>query len=237
MLESLFATANPAAMPHLPLAFSLGEEKALHLPLGYETIPTWRLLSHHVRRYPLDLRAHAQRIILVVERPLEAFIEGSLLDLFLALGNSGALLKRRMLELAKPQLSAGSYQFFSENIEANTDHLKYTWFEGSMLATGLTSKPIPLLQINRPSHAQDYASLLEEVQACLEYGQVEQAQTLLEQELLAGRTDEALQHELLSIYQSTRDKTAFNNLLMSMEAQGMEMISRWKDLQIEAQRW
>lgn len=238
MLDTLFTIPpNQPTDSQLPLAFKMTEETALQLPAAYETLPTWRLLSHHIRRYPMDLRAHVQRIMLVVERPLETFVAGSLLDLFLALGNSGVLLKTRMLELAKPHLPDSAYQFFAQHLEESSPTLKFTWFEGSMLATGLTSQPIPLLQVNRQPSIKDYTSLWDEVQACLEYGQVEQAQTLLEQEVLAGRANEALQNELLTLYQSTRDKTAFNNTLTTMEAQDMEMISRWKDLQVESQRW
>lgn len=47
---------------------------------------------------------------------------------------------------------------------------------------------------------------MDEVFACLEYGQIDTARDLLEGEILAGRIDHVVEQELINIYQYTRDK-------------------------------
>ena len=89
MLGKLFSGGTPVPSAQLPLSFRMSAERSLRLSAdaGFEALPSWRYLSHHIRRYPHDLKAHVQRILLAQSDDLGDCVEGSVLDLFLALGN------------------------------------------------------------------------------------------------------------------------------------------------------
>lgn len=239
MLEKLFPVENPAASVALPLAFRMPDERSLRLSASYDPVQSWRFLSHHIRRSPLDLRAHVQRILLTHQEGLQDRMEGSLMDLYLALGNeSGALLKDRMLEQCAPYISTEALQFFKQLQDPNTNAgLDREWRLGSVLTTGENNVHHPLILVERQVEASRYQSVLEEAQACLEYGQIDIAQELLETEMLAGHTDAAIEQELLNIYQYTRNKDKLTQLTAQLVAAGIEPSATWKDHQREADNW
>ena len=72
MLGKLFSGGAELPSAQLPLSFKMSAERSLRLSAGdgFEALPTWRYLSHHIRRYPHDLRAHMQRILLAQNNEL-----------------------------------------------------------------------------------------------------------------------------------------------------------------------
>lgn len=239
MLEKIFPGGSTVASVTLPLAFRMSDEKNLRFSSNYDVLETWRFLSHHIRRAPLDLRAHVQRILLTHQESLADRMEGSLMDLYLALGNdSGSMLKERMLEQCHPYLSAEALQFFKQlqAIDENQG-LEREWRLGSVLATGENNAHHPLIRVERQVETSRYTSVLEEAQACLEYGQIDIAQELLEKEILAGHNDPIIEQELLNIYQYTRNKDKLTQLTAQLVAAGLEPSETWKAHQSEATNW
>jgi len=238
MLEKIFPGGSAASVA-LPLAFRMPDEKNLRLAPNYDVLQTWRFLSHQIRRYPLDLRAHVQRILLTHQEGLTDRIEGSLMDLYLALGTeAGLTLKQSMLEECTPYLSTEAVQFFKQlQTEGANQGLDREWRLGSVLATGENNVHHPLIRVERPVEVSRYTSILEEAQACLEYGQIDIAQELLEKEILAGHNDPAIEQELLNIYQYTRNKDKLTQLTAQLVAAGLEPSDTWKAHQSEADNW
>lgn len=239
MLEKIFPDGSSATSVTLPLAFRMPDEKNLRLSPNYDALQTWRFLSHQIRRSPLDLRAHVQRVLLTHHEGLADRMEGSLMDLYLALGNdAGAMLKERMLEQCSPYLSTEAVQFFKQlQTEGLNQGLDREWRLGSVLATGENQVHRPLVTVERSVEASRYTSVLEEAQACLDYGQIDIAQELLETEILAGHQDPAIEQELLNIYQYTRNKDKLNQLTAELVAAGIEPSETWKAYQSEANNW
>lgn len=238
MLGKLFSGEAFDASTTLPPTFTLTGQPALRLSNDYQPLSLWRFLSHHVRRYPLDLRAHVQRILLAAEPDLHDRLEGSLMDLYLALGDSGSMLKTRMLKTCSPLLTDESQNTFSRWLQENSaEEIDQQWRIGSVLASGSGHNAGELVTMQRSESASSYASIMDEVQACMEYGQVEVAQDLLEQEVFAGRTDEQIEQELLNIYQYTRDKAKLNQMAEAMAATGFEPSPQWQEAQREAGNW
>ena len=161
------------------------------------------------------------------------------MDLHLALGReSGLMLKERMLGQCAAYLSAEAVQFFKQLQTANDSQgLDREWRLGSVLATGENNVHRPLITVERQVEASRYSSVLEEAQACLEYGQIDIAQELLEKEILAGHYDPALEQELLNIYQYTRNKDKLTQLTAELVAAGIELSDTWKAQQSEANNW
>ncbi len=224
--------------PELPLIFSLASERQLRLHQYHDLLGAWRFLSHHVRRYPQDLRAHTQRILLAQHETLRGRLAGSLQDLFLSLGNAGSLLRERLFSLVKDDLSRQDELFFQQWLETSAelgDHQQ--WREGSVLSTGQETSVVKLLTVERWQETAQYSNVMEEVFACLEYGQIDTARELLEVEVLAGNTDEAMEQELVNIYQYTRSKDGLDTMIKQMQDAGREVSALWLEKQQESAQW
>jgi len=239
MLETLFSEKNTNANIQRPLPFQLDEEPAIQLADQYNHVHSWRFLSHHVRRYPLDVRAHTRRILLAIQPELQQWLAGSLLDLFLALKGAGHPLRQRLLDNVATELPLASRQRFQQWLdEEDTSDMPYVHYAGSVLSTGENQAAHNLVSLERATHAPtNYASVMDEVQANLEYGQVDLAASLLETEMLNGRGDAQIENELLTIYRSTRHADKLTNFIAALNAQGIQASEQWRQLAQEAKHW
>lgn len=238
MLGKLLCSGNAQPPPALPLAFSLASERQLRLQHYADALAAWRFLSHHIRRYPHDLRAHTQRVLLAQQEMLRSRLAGSLQDVFLALGDAGQLLRERLFHLVKDDLSRADELFFEQWLQTQTAvDAQQQWHEGSVLSTGQDVISLKLLSVERSQTLAAYSTVMEEVFACLEYGQVETAQTLLEDEVIAGRSDDAMDQELVNIYQYTRSKDGLATMIKKIQETGREIPALWLEKQQESEQW
>lgn len=239
MLEKLLRGGNTQAPPELPLVFTLANEKGLRLDQYGTPERAWGFLSHHIRRYPQDLRAHTQRILLAQGESLQDRLAGSLQDIFIALGNAGQQLRAHLLELTKSQLNADDANFFSAWLEQGSAFAGETmkWRMGSLLASGQEAPTASLLHIERSQETAQYTDVMAEVVACLEYGQIDTARELLEAEIQSGNTDEAMEQELVSIYQYTRDKERLDAMIKHLQEAGRDLSPVWLEKQQESESW
>lgn len=240
MLGKLFSGEAVTSSAQLPLSFKMQAERSLRLSQesGYDAPAVWRYLSHHIRRYPHDLRAHMQRIFLAKNGELVNCLEGSVLDLFLALGNAGDMLKTRVLDLCADDISSETGQLLKGMLEGGLNAEKSTpWLNGSMLATGESNRPHKLLTQQRSEVPQNYDNLQAEIQDCLEYGQVDLAQELLEKAILAGQATPELEQELLTVYQHTRNREGLEKFAVTLNAGGTELSESWINALHESATW
>ena len=211
-------------MYRLPAKFSMDNLKALKLGEKLSTPTGRRYLSQQVKRYPLDLRAQVQRILINQD---QTQLAGVLQDCFIALKDNGLALRRELFEYSKGNLSDEDQQYFlnwlnSDFATAYDDR----FISGSVLATGLPEKSEPL--ITGPERTQTtYESHYQEAIDCLEYGQLDKAQELLEQEVINPDGDPRAEKELLQVYNYTKDLASKNRLRVLLEEQGRALSSDW----------
>lgn len=238
MLGNIFTREDTNSLPTLPMAFRDSALHNLRLTREDAKLSIWRHLTHHIKRNPHDLRAHVQRILLAQEEELHSKLAGSLQDLYLALGDAGLMLRENMLDEVKDVLSTNQIDFFrdwlSRSSEQGDDH---QWREGSVLCDGFGVNPQKLLQPEQVKVVSEYADVLEEVYACLEYGQIDTAQALLEKECLSEEPHAQAEFELLNLYQYTRDKNALDEMTAQLEQAGKTLSQQWQDKQQESQQW
>ncbi len=239
MLGNIFSEKEQNALPELPVSFVLSPQKQLKVGALYDdSLKAWKYYSHHITRFPLDLRAHAQRLFLSLDNGLKAFLAGAIQDLFIALGDNGADLRRKMLELVKPELETKDIAYFE--VWLSTGKRKdFSYKAGSVLDQGLPGESQKLVvptEIEEEEVAS-YGNAVEEAQACLEYGQVEEAQKILEEELTRNSQDVDVAQELLNIYQYTRDRSSLESTTEKLLAAGVELSEDWQQVQIESQDW
>ena len=209
----------------LPAIFSLDNLKDLRLSSAKTNSESRRYLAHHVKRYPLDLRVQVQRVLANKD---QEHLAGALQDLFIALKDNGLKLRQMIYDEVREGLSANDDKYFSDCLvngfeQSNSDR----FVAGSVLTLGLTSKGMPLLTaITRESSS--YTSHYQEAIDCLEYGQLEVAQELLESEMLNPEGDPRTEEELLRVYSYTKDVESKARLLALLTEQGRELSPDWK---------
>ncbi len=223
-------------------SFGLGNEQRLQIDEEYDPVSAWRSLSHHIVRYPRDLRAHTQRILLGQNNDKIAnFLPGSLQDLFLVLNNDGYQLRKHLLNLSEQFLTNEEFSFFSHWIKQNAkdDQTHHCWQTGSVLSTGSCGGEL-LLQPEEKAVTQTvatYDDILEEARACLDYGQLDVAQQLLEAEILKSPQSTEIEEELLTIYQYSKDKEQFDNLTKKLLEKGVTLSEKWLKCQQTSSTW
>ena len=236
-------TSKSSAFPsslQMGYSFSLAGERSLKVDGEYNSLSAWRSLSHHIVRYPRDLRAHTQRILLGQNNSdISNFLPGSLQDLFLVLGNAGYPLRKHLLDLSEHHLTKDEFSFFTKWIKQNSkdDKTHHCWQAGSVLSTGQCVGE-PLLHKEKSIEENvGYTDVLEEARACLDYGQLDVAQQLLEDEILKSPDSKEIEEELLTIYQYSKDKNQFDKLSQKLLNQGVTLSAEWKTCQESSNTW
>jgi hypothetical protein len=246
MLGNLLSTGTVSSSARIPLSFKVTSMRRLRLVQpadsdsendSGEQLSLWRFLSHHIQRYPYDLRAHVQRILLTGQDGLQNRTAGTLLDLFLALGDAGKAFRERMLNECRERLDEKTCALFSGWLDEGVTAQESGWLQGSVLSTGETPPVRKLLKQQRSGNESQYTDVLAEVQDHLEYGQVELARQLLETEILEGRATPELEQELLTVYQYTRDRTRLEQVASALTEAGYELSEVWHDARVSAENW
>ena len=217
-------TTDALNMYELPTKFRMDNLKALQLDEHLSTPNVRRYLSQHVKRYPLDLRAQVQRILLNKDQNQLA---GVLQDLFIAIKDNGLELRRELFDSVKDQLSTDNQNYFSEWLATDfSGGYDDRYLEGSVLTSGLSSKSEPLL-VQETRQPTSYESHYQEAIDCLDYGQLAKAQELLEQDLLNPDCDPRTEQELLRVYDYTNDLDSKSRLHTLLKALGRELNEEW----------
>ncbi|HES76585.1 MAG TPA: hypothetical protein ENO09_06215 [bacterium] len=174
-------------------------------------------LGHHILGRPTDLRAHVQRIFLLIKIGDGAALYSALLDLMIALGTHGQALKQRMLNLAKPLLAPATLNFLQQHLDAGfvADDPDLARVKGSLLrATDMQGHPL----VRRVGgDAAPAVGVLEQAHSLLEYGQLEPAIDLLESSLLLDPDRENEAGLLLELYRSTQAEARWQGMCEQLQ--------------------
>lgn len=212
-------------MYKLPAKFSMDNLKTLQLGERLSTPIGRRYLSQYVKRYPLDLRAQVQRILINQDQDQLA---GVLQDCFIALRDNGLKLRHELYKLSKPNLSDQNQSYFSSWLTSDfSTAYDDRFMPGSVLATGLPEKAC-LLLVQEQRKSSHYDSHFQEAIDCLDYGQLETAQELLEQEMINSEGDPRAEIELLRVYDYTNDLESKRRLKTLLENQGRVLSQGWQ---------
>lgn len=192
--------------------FSIAGDRGLVLKRLDDLGSGARYLGYRIVDKPNDLRAHVQRILLYLGLNDEPGVRGSLIDLFIALGDKGSALKQRMLGFAAPALSRTAVAFMRKNIDkgfqpwdnaiasTRTSLLSMGYIGVRQLVlvrqkAGITAGPETRANPEHP---------LAQAQSQLEYGQLEHAVATLEEALRNDPTDKDVADLLDELYQHLR---------------------------------
>ncbi|MDD2893626.1 MAG: hypothetical protein PHF20_06810 [Halothiobacillaceae bacterium] len=227
---------SQAVCSSLPLVRVRGEAKGLsfndiavdpflfieaheHLQLSslVDKEPALGCLGHKILSSPADLRAHVRRILLLAKDGNGAALYSALLDLLIILQSNGRALKQRMIWLAQPFLAPATFEFFQRHLEQGVaaDDPYVTRVKGSLLRES-QMLGVPLVKRSN-DHAGRPVGVMEQVNALLEYGQLEHAVELLENALLENPDQEPEAELLLGLYRSLREETRWHGMCEQLQ--------------------
>ncbi len=169
-------------------------------------------LGHRILGQPTDLRAHVQRIFLLIKIGDGAALYSALLDLMIALGTHGQALKQRMLALAAPLLAPATRDFLQRHLDAGfvANNPEIARVRGALLRSASVQGQ-PLVR-RLDGDATLITNNVEQANELLEYGQLEHAVELLEDALLQNPDLEAEAEMLSELYRSMRADARWQGL-------------------------
>jgi len=202
--------SNPLAGPDV--AFLIAQRKELLLPEAMRSQWLADALAHHIARRPVDLRRHVQRVLLHQAQQQGDALFAALLDLFIALGRSGHALRDRLARESLPLLNEAQQNFLMLHVAIGviaTD--VHPVAPRSKLSVGASGSFDFITRIQKSS--QDTRSPLEQALDFITYGQLNEAQQVLEQALIENPRDKDVCLELAQLFEHTRDADAVRQIL------------------------
>ncbi len=187
--------------------FAIDSDKSVRLPGKMADFRSSDYLAHCLARRPLDLIRHVQRINLHSDRADPERLFAALVDLFIALGDRGEPLRRRMLDGARRQLGQERLQLLDQSLPTGlTANHRLGDIPGSVLG-----RPVDgvLDVVVRSARRSVTRSVLEEARALVDEGHIGEAQSLLEATLADTPHEAGLAEELLLIYRATRNRQGY----------------------------
>lgn len=201
----------------------------------------WRQLTLGIYQSPNNLKLHTQRILFCLDNGLDKglseYASGALHDLFVTLNDKGIELRHRMFNLASPIMSFVDRAYFQVWLSENTDkNLACYQFSGSVLESktcqdqnGETKNSFRISPV--------FENTLEEAKYKIESGQLEQAQTLLEDSCLKNVNSIAAQQELQRFYFHTKNKKSMDAFMSRLKDSGVKAPKTWIELQALSKAW
>ncbi len=221
-----FRRQPPPPPPGDEPAFRVARERALRLPRHLRNPHSATYLAHRVARAHADLRAHVQRIHLHLDLDDHEGACAALTDLFIALGERGTALRKRLLDLIGPRIPRAARGRLAEALERPIEaRSPQTHCTESVLSHGLVGDCRLVERIGAGDERGGDA--LEQADNLLRDGQLEAATRVLES-ALAGeprRTD--VLPLLLEIYRRTRDAERFNDTCDRLLGSGRPLPREW----------
>ena len=177
----------------------------LDCPPTVDVQDAWRYFTAQVARDPLDVEAHARRVLLASRPPLTDRVFGALVDLFLALGDRGRGLRRQLLDQAMPWLDPDDAHFLRQHLDSGLARgARLPALAWSVLDTAVLGSA-DMVDRQRREGAQE--TPFQQAMSLLEYGDLDGARAMLETVLLDEPGNEEVVRELLAIYRHSRDDT------------------------------
>jgi len=208
--SKLVLTDSAATAPSIPdtdveLGFRFDQLLALHPDLQVSGLLVDEHLAHAVAADPANLLCHTQRVFFFYGNQDSDGLYSALVDLFIALGDKGPALRRRLLNGSRERLSPRHFRVLSRWLEqgAPSEANEPSLASQSVLSLGITGVRT-LVQVFHTERESERDPLLE-AREYIEYFQIEEAKSLLEAAIFEQPEREELHTELIHLYQATRD--------------------------------
>lgn len=188
--------------------------------------PILNTLILRVSRKPKDLLAHLRRIYFCYRHALPEPLYAALADLLIVLDQKGKDLSRRLILGSRSRLDAKQLAILKSGIQ---DLQPVQGNRYSLFTKGLVGVS-QLLEVTRQAQAQ--RDVLELAHDFIEYSQLDEAMTTLEQGLEQAPNRRDLQALLLELYKSTDNSGRFQRCYDKIGKSGEPLMNEWQQLAV-----
>jgi len=206
-----------------------------HPPLElYDSVSHY--LAHQVSRQPNTLINHVQRIYLHAAAKNTEHTYAALLDLYLILGKKGEKLRKRLLFQCKKILKEEQYTLLSKfSLHSEDAENECPMLAHSILCRILANNNIvSRAETNKELPVQD---VIDEARDRVDYGQLNEAQVLLENALIESPERADIATDLLEIYRYTRNREALSKMLSRLSKTHFKDANTWQAIATELEQY
>ncbi len=213
-------------------AFFMTDDISLHPKKSCPIAVISQYLTYQIIKFPNDFRSHTQRIYLLIQQQNTSALYGALFDLFLVLGSNGLALRQRMLFNAQSLLAELDFNALQQTLESGlTTDIAMQKPIQAVLSKGLSPDQHFIEKIDQQN--QTSSNAVEEASNYLEYGQFDQARIVLEEAIISTPRQLELHHDLLEIFQTTRDSEQFIVFYEHLLEMKVALPTPWKEMAYE----
>ncbi len=180
-------------------------------------------MAYLIRRNPQGLLLHLQRIFYCFQTDNQAHLYVSVVDLFLVLKHKGKQLAERVLLHSQAKLTDDQFRQLSAMLD--TPVQKTSVMSGSALEYA-SVEPLPL--IKKSDLQQQIDDTEQIVEDFIEYSQLDEAMDFLEKRLLSTGLSDAMQKQLLELYQRTDSMEQFRDFIILAKEFECKLVPDWQ---------
>lgn len=181
-------------------------------------------LSFKVSRKPKDLIAHLCRIYFCYQNQLSEPLYAALLDFLIILNGNGRKISRRLIHGSRSQLDLTQMSALKRALEFPTQVHGNRF---SLFTKGVIGFSDLVEVVHKSDDQHDYLKLANDF---IEFSQLDEAMSTLEQGLAAQPDRQDLQLALLELYKSTDNRERFEDMYARIQLISDRLIEDWQKL-------
>lgn len=211
------------------------DDKKLHLSVDLIDTEVLNRLTYRISKKPHCLFAHVQRIYCCFLARNSERLYGALVDFLLVLNKRGLAIGRRMIAGSGSILSSEQIQtlhYYGCHATADVRLLpgnRYSIFSKGMIGTLGVIK-----RIEKESDSKHDPLIL--ARDFIEYSQLDEARSVLEEAILEHPDRQELHDELLTLYRSTQDQASFAKMHSMLMESGITVPRVWEQTVLHFQQ-
>jgi hypothetical protein len=181
-----------------------------------------------IAKKPKCLINHVQRIYYCFQENLGEQLYAALVDLLIILNKQGQAISWRMVLGTKSRLTPEQFQELKDYLKGNqASTSRLTGNQYSIFSKGLVGVNKMIQQIENEVKEDDPLMIALDH---IEYSQLDEAKTVLEEAILVQPERLDLHQELFDLYKLTGDSNRFHQLLANLTRLGVSMTDDWNQL-------
>ncbi len=229
MQERWSTDVSDISHPGLLGAFMLDDFRHLRLPRSLKLVSTYQFLTRQVQRWPKQLSFHFCRINCAIRIKDEEIVYASILDLFYVLEEKGQPLRERIFARVTAYLPKDMLLHLESALNGKISYRELPFTKSSVFHDGMqASDETDKLFFEKNDDQVSIVDPVSTARQCLEAGQLEQAQEILESQLEIDPDRLEIRQNLLEIYCATKDKVSFMASFQLLKTKGF-LDESWED--------
>jgi hypothetical protein len=181
-----------------------------------------------IAKKPKFLINHVQRIYFCFQKNLNKQLFAAIIDFLIVLNQHGAAISWRMLLGAKSRLTPEQFKEIKSYLNSDcADTSLLTGNQYSVFSKGLVGTNKMIRQIEKEEKVDDPLIIALDH---IEYSQLDEAKTVLEEAILVQPDRPDLRHELIDLYKLTGDFNRFYQMVAKLTRLGINMTDDWIQL-------